>query len=83
MVPSATFDRAKLFLNELFDRYLVQYNRARNCNGRLLDLCFINVPEMAVSRCLPFSFPEDLHHPALSITFRNWHDGPSLSLLSP
>lgn len=73
MVASTTSDKAKLFLNKLFANNLLQYNRTRNGKGRLSDLCFATVPEIAVPGCLPFSLPEHSHHPVLRITLRNWH----------
>ncbi|KAL9900271.1 uncharacterized protein ACN427_007570 [Glossina fuscipes fuscipes] len=69
LIPSSTSDKAVVFFNELFDNNLVQYNGTPNCNGRFLDLCFANFPEVCVNRCFPFSLPEDPYHPALGVSF--------------
>ncbi|KAL9914843.1 uncharacterized protein ACN2A1_001739 [Glossina fuscipes fuscipes] len=68
-------DRAVVFFSELFDHNLGQYNRTPNCNGRLLDLCFVNFPEIYVNRCPPFSLPEDPYHPSICISFHHINDG--------
>ncbi|KAL9917892.1 uncharacterized protein ACN427_000469 [Glossina fuscipes fuscipes] len=75
LVPTSTSDRAVVFFNELFDHNLGQYNRIPNCNGRLLDFCFANFPEIYVNRCPPFSLPEDPYHPSICISFHHINDG--------
>ena len=83
LVPSSTSDRAIVFFSELLDHNLGQYNCTFNCNGRLLDLCFANFPEINVNRCPPFSLPEDPYHPALCISFHHKNDGSLNCLNSP
>ncbi|KAL9876948.1 uncharacterized protein ACN2A1_013482 [Glossina fuscipes fuscipes] len=75
LVPTSTSDRAVVFFSELFDHNLGQYNRTPNCNGRLLDLCFANFPEIYENRCSPFSLPEDPYHPSICISFHHINDG--------
>lgn len=42
-----------MYFNELFDRNLITCNSNPHCNGRLVDLCFANFPDIIVNRSPP------------------------------
>lgn len=56
--------QAKLFLNQIYCSNLMQLNGRTNDAGNVLDLCFVNEPNVSEIRhdIRPLCYPIDIHH---------------------
>lgn len=67
LIPSYTSSRNDEFIEGICNLCLTQFKTIVNFQNKILDLIFINMLDISVSRTSPFDPPEEVYHPTTSL----------------